>query len=108
MTETDLQQLLQNQTSSGLAESLDTSSMLQEAVEPLIPVLTTVFLVGIVLTVIIVIFFIINIVQKQRQHSAIMRIDRNLQKLIDAKGLSEQTPVAAPIEAPVSTTPPTS
>ncbi len=92
MTELDLQQLLQNQSGGGSQPLFDPSTMLTTALEPLMPILTLLFYVGIGLTVLIVIFFIVNIFQKQRQHAAIMRIDRNLQKLVDAKGLTGDTP----------------
>ncbi len=104
MTESEIQQLLQNQTGGGTGIP-DTSSILNSALEPLMPLLTITLIVGAVLTVIIVIFFIINIVQKQRQHSAIMRIDRNLQKIVDAKGLSEEATPRVP--TPVTTAEPT-
>lgn len=56
------------------------------------PLLTIALIVGAVLSVVVVIFFIINIVQKQRQHAAIMRIDRNLQTIVDSQNQSATTP----------------
>lgn len=100
MTESDLQTLLQNQTDNSIASTLDPSSMLTSAFEPLIPYFIALSLVAIVITIIIVTFFVINIIQKQRQHAAIMRIDKNLQKLIDAKGLSDQDALIEPTEPP--------
>lgn len=91
MNESDLEQLVSSR-------SLDLTAPIKEVLDPLMPFLVILFVLGIVVSVIMVIFFIINTVQKQRQHAAIMRIDRNLQKLVDA-----QTP-PAPAQ-PVQPTP---
>lgn len=70
----ELQSLLSNN-----GGSVDTSSLLG----PIMPILQIATVAGIVLTVIVIIYFIVNIVQKQREHAAILRIDKNLQKLVD-------------------------
>jgi hypothetical protein len=95
MSEAEIQQLLQNQT-----QTLPgTSSILESALEPLMPLLSLLFTVTIGLSAIVVLYFIINIIQKQRQHKAILRIDQNLQKLVDAR-FPEQKP--EPTTEPVS------
>lgn len=78
MNQSELQQLLSNQ-------SQDSGSLMEGMLEPLMPMLTLLFTIGTILTIIIVILFIVSIVQKQRQHNAIMRIDKNVQRLVDAK-----------------------
>lgn len=57
------------------------------------PLLQLLLILGVVMTVVIVIYFIVNTVQKQRQHAAIMRIDKNVQKLVDL-----QQPASAPVD----------
>lgn len=57
------------------------------------PLLQLLLILGVVMTVVIVIYFIVNTVQKQRQHAAIMRIDRNVQKLVDL-----QQPASTPVD----------
>jgi uncharacterized protein YacL len=93
MTETQIQELLQNQTGdSGVGTGLGSGDILSSLFEPLLPMLTLFFIISIILTIIIVIFFIINVVQKQRQHAAIMRIDRNLQKIVDNQAPERSEP----------------
>lgn len=67
---------------------------------PLMPLLSLLFVVSIIVTVILVIFFLVNTIQKQRQHAAIMRIDKNLQRLVDDKlgKVEEHKPTVAPEE----------
>lgn len=77
MNQSELQQLLADQTTG--------ANPIVELLEPFMPMLSLLLIVGVVLTIVIIIFFIVSIVQKQRQHSAIMRIDKNLQQLVDAK-----------------------
>lgn len=96
MTESQIQELLQTQTNGSSAGSGD---LLTTLLQPLMPMLTLLFVASIILTIVVVVFFIINIVQKQRQHAAIMRIDRNLQKLVD-----RQTPEQLPAPQPLSST----
>lgn len=66
------------------------------------PMLQLLLVLGIVMTVVIVVYFIVNTVQKQRQHAAIMRIDKNLQKLVDL-----QQPDPVPVDNNPSTDPET-
>lgn len=73
----------------------------QQILEPLMPLLTLALVIGVVLTVIVVIYMLVNIIQKQRQHAAIMRIDRNLQKLVDSQ-------IATPVTQKPAVTPPVS
>lgn len=49
------------------------------------------FIISIVVTVVLVVFFIINLVQKQQTHKAILRIDKNLQRLVDAQLPAEKS-----------------
>lgn len=84
MNESDLQQLLSNQTDKG-------SELISKTLDPLMPMLSLFFIVSIVLTIVVIIAFIISAVQKHRTHKAILRIDKNLQKLVDA-----QIPTTAP------------
>lgn len=81
MTETELQNLIQDQTQT----IPDTDSLLQSALEPLMPLLSLLLVAAVVLSVVIVLYFVVNTIQKQRQHKAIMRIDQNLQRLVDAQ-----------------------
>lgn len=76
-TSQNTEQLLNTLTSGG--------NPYEQLFAPLMPVLSLLFVVSIIATVVIVIFFIVNTIQKQRQHSAIMRIDKNLQRLVDDK-----------------------
>lgn len=78
MNQSQLQELLADQTEGA-------TSPITELLEPLMPILSLLLVVGVVLTIVIIVFFIVNIVQKQRQHNAIMRIDKNVQRLVDAK-----------------------
>lgn len=87
MTEAEIQRLIENRTPT----IPDTTTIMQSALEPLMPLLSLLFIVAIGLSAIVVLYFVINIIQKQRQHKAILRIDRNLQKLVDAQ-LPEPTP----------------
>lgn len=95
MSEAELQQLLQNQTQA----VPNTSAIFESVLEPLLPLLSLMIAVGVGLSVVMVVYIIVNIIQKQRQHKAILRIDRNLQKLVDA-----QTP-PAPAPAPAQDEP---
>lgn len=83
MNQSELQQLLSSQTQ-------DSGSLIEGILEPLVPMLTILLTIGALLTILIVILFIVSIVQKQRQHKAIMRIDKNLQLLVDTKITSQQ------------------
>lgn len=80
MTESEIQQLIDGSTPT----VPDTAKILESALEPLMPLLTVMIVVGVVLSVVIVIYYIVSIIQKQRQHKAILRIDQNLQRLVDA------------------------
>lgn len=90
MDSAELQNLLQNSSGTGTP---NTSKLFESALEPIMPLLSLFFVISVVLTVVIVLYFIINIVQKQRQHKAILRIDKNLQRLVDA-----QLPVEKPAQ----------
>lgn len=81
MTESEVQQLIDGNTPT----IPDTSKIIESALEPLMPLLTIVIIIGIILSVVVVIYYIVSIIQKQRQHKAILRIDQNLQRLVDAK-----------------------
>ena len=87
---------LQSLTSNG--STPDTSSLLNSVM----PIIQIASILGIILTIIIIIYFIVNIVQKQREHAAIMRIDKNLQKLVDSYG---QNAKPDPIQDPVAAKP---
>lgn len=89
---------LQSLLSSSGTGTPDASSLLG----PLMPILQIATIVGIVLTIIIILYFIVNIVQKQREHAAIMRIDKNLQKLVDSH---EQNTKPDPTGSPVTVEP---
>ncbi len=92
MNNSELQSLL-----SSNGGSPDASSLLG----PIMPILQIASVIGIVLTLIIILYFIVNIIQKQREHAAIMRIDKNLQKLVDSH---EQKAKPDPVESPVAVT----
>lgn len=96
MDRTELQQLITDQT--------DGVNPIVELLEPLMPILSLLLVVGVILSVVIIILFIINIVQKQRQHSAIMRIDKNLQQLVDAKLQPRQQETVIVSKEPALTT----
>lgn len=87
MDSSELQQLLQN--SSG--GSTSTNKIFESALEPVMPLLSLFFIISVILTIVVVLYFVINIVQKQRQHKAILRIDKNLQRLVDARLPVEKT-----------------
>lgn len=89
---------LQSLLSSSGNNTPDVSSLLG----PIMPILQIATIVGIVLTIIIILYFIVNIVQKQREHAAIMRIDKNLQKLVDSH---EQNTKPDPTGSPVTVEP---
>lgn len=94
MTEANLQESL-------LSQTLESTDLYSQLFEPLMPLLSLIFIVSIVLTIIVIILFIVNIVQKQRQHAAIMRIDENLQLLVD-----NQNPANKPQDSRAVTTTP--
>lgn len=78
MNQSDLQQLLSSQTEKG-------SDAISKALDPLMPMLSLFFIISTILTVVVIIAFIIGAIQKHRTHKAILRIDKNLQKLVDAQ-----------------------
>lgn len=82
MNDSYLQELVQGQ-SDGVSSSV--SDSIGKTLEPLMPIITTLIAVSVILTIVLLIAFIINIVQKHRTHTAILRIDRNLQLLVDAQ-----------------------
>ena len=81
-----LQDRLQTAMDSSLS---NTNEMVLKALEPMMPLITLFVVLSIVLTVVAIIAFVISAIQKHRTHKAILRIDQNLQKLVDA-----QTPKA--------------
>jgi uncharacterized membrane protein len=79
MDSSELQQLLSSQ-----GNSQDTTiGQINSTINSLMPLLQLSLIIGAILTIIVVIYFVVNIIQKQRQHAAIMRIDKNLQRLVD-------------------------
>jgi len=82
MNDSYLQESVQGQ-SDGVSSSV--SDSIGKMLEPLMPMITILIAVSIILTVVLFVAFIINIVQKHRTHTAILRIDRNLQLLVDAQ-----------------------
>jgi len=67
------------------------------------PLLTLLAGLSIVLSIAFIVYAIVNTVQKQRQHAAIMRIDKNLQKLVDMRVETirpQPTEVAQPATQP--------
>ena len=95
MNESYLQELVQGQ-SDGVSNSI--SDSIDKMLEPLMPMITVLIAVSIVLTIVLFIAFIINVVQKHRTHTAILRIDRNLQLLVDAQ-LSKPTSTTSNVES---------
>lgn len=75
------------------------SNSMTQALEPLMPIINTLIIVGIVMGIVVTVAFVINIVQKQRTHKAILRIDQNLQLLVDAQLGPQVEPVAKQPEA---------
>lgn len=63
----------------------DPAKIAQDAVEQLMPILTVFVIIIALFTLIVIVLTVLNAVQKYRQHKAIMRIDQNLQKLVDDK-----------------------
>jgi hypothetical protein len=78
MNASDLKQLLDSQ-SGGTSQA----DLINQAIAPMMPMLKLLFVGGIILSIIVAIYFIINLVQKQHTHRAILRIDKNLQRLVD-------------------------
>lgn len=90
MNSSELQSLLANNTGAGI----DTSSLLA----PIMPILQIATVVGIIFTAVIFIYLIVHTIQKQREHAAIMRIDKNLQKLVDTyTENAKPDPVVSPV-----------
>lgn len=82
-----------------LSSSNSNANPINDMLQSMMPILSLLFIVSIILTVVIIIFLIVNTIQKQRQHSAIMRIDKNLQRLVDAKfGATAKASASAPQE----------
>lgn len=63
----------------------NTNDMVLKALEPLMPLLTLFVVLSIIFTIVAIISFIFSSIQKRRTHKAILRIDQNLQKLVDAQ-----------------------
>ncbi len=96
MDSSSLQSLLSNAQNSG-------ADPIGSLLEPLMPLLTLLAGLSIVLSVAFIVYAIVNTVQKQRQHAAIMRIDKNLQKLVDMRVEAvrpQPTEVAQPAAQP--------
>jgi hypothetical protein len=79
MNESDLQRLLDSYTIN------QGNNPLNQLIEPLLPLLSLFFIIGIILTIVVIIVFVVGAVQKHRTHAAILRIDKNLQRLVDAQ-----------------------
>jgi len=96
MDSSQIQSLLSNAQSSG-------ADPIGSLLEPLMPLLTLLAGLSIVLSIAFIVYAIVNTVQKQRQHAAIMRIDKNLQKLVDMRVEAvrpQPTEVAQPAAQP--------
>jgi hypothetical protein len=94
MNQSDLQQLL-----SGSQSTIDPTEAINKALAPMMPMLSVLFVIGTVLSVILVIYFIVNLVQKQHTHRAILRIDKNLQRLVDAQLPTEKPADNTPVDS---------
>ena len=89
-------QLLNSLTTSTQSAS-DTQDQLRALLESIQPQLQFFLTLGIVMSVVIFIGLLINSIYKIRVERAILRIDRNIQKLVDYQVSDRKTPVQAPI-----------
>ena len=92
-TTSSLEQLLSN--------SQSNFNPLENILEPIMPMLQLFLVLTVILSVVIVVYFIVGTVQKQRQHAAIMRIDQNLQKLVDRQEIKDSPKPDAKQDHPV-------
>lgn len=67
----------------------NTNELVMKALEPMMPLITLFIVLSVIFTVVAIVAFIFSSIQKHRTHKAILRIDQNIQKLVDA-----QTPKA--------------
>lgn len=72
----------------------------QKFIDSVMPILQFAMVFGAIVSIIVVVYLIISMVQKHRVHTAILRIDKNLQKLVDV-----QVPAATPATTEVTEKP---
>ena len=91
-------QLLNSLTTSTQGAS-DTQDQLRVLLESIQPQLQLFLALGIVMSVVIFIGLLVNSIYKIRVERAILRIDRNIQKLVDYQVPDEKTPERAPVKS---------
>ncbi len=90
---------LLNSLTTGTQGASDTQDQLRTLLESIQPQLQLFLTLGIVMSVVIFIGLLINSIYKIRVERAILRIDRNIQKLVDYQIPAKKAPVEAPAEA---------
>ena len=91
-------QLLNSLTSSTQSAS-DTQDQLRTLLESIQPQLQLFLTLGIIMSVVIFIGLLINSIYKIRVERAILRIDRNIQKLVDYQVPAKKAPIEVSAEA---------
>lgn len=96
MDQQDLTSLTSGASAQAQSQSQQQIDTVFNKLQPQLQILTA---VGVLLTIVIIIVSIVNALYKWRVERAILRMDKNLKKLLEAQ-------VATPTGAPVENTPP--